>query len=510
LKLRNRSFDSSDRRHAAVRLPIWLGFAALLAVIAVYYLLLLSNGTMQVFAPEFLDKVFDNMLAHMLHGEFNVDRDAIQVEAIIRNGKAYTYFGVFPALLRLLALPFIDLSQAHLARLSCLVGMVVFVAIQLRTLLLVHDSLPIAGRRPVFLAVMAAATVLSGPQLYLLGSAWVYHEPIIWSGAIAAIFNFFILRAALGQGLRASDLIWLAILAGVAFNTRGSVGVGLYVATFLLVLWSAWRWHRPARLSAAHAGSMATAIGAVARDPVIIVTLGILTALAVMAGIVNFERWGNPLIFGGDANNYIVLKEKPDEVRMFNTYGAFNIQRIWVGFLYYATGIPWLVKGITPFSGFLHARYHSIEGPPLVPLLTNPLTIILAGIGIYQLWRCPKSYPGGNPILWLTLAGHAVVIVIIFTVLSLTVRYRFDLAPFMTLAAFIGYRSFCLAAAEVGDASQKRLRIAAITLCLVGILFSHYTLLLHKAWSPSVPMEVRLSLRPLLPSTYLPVSGPFQ
>jgi len=493
-----------------VRLPRWLGVAALIAVAAAYYLVLLSNGTMRVFAPELLDKVYDSMLLHLMHGEFDVDPKAIDFEATLINGKTYTYFGIVPALLRLLALPFIDLSQAHLARLSCLAGMVVFVAIQLRTLLLVHDSLPIASRRPVFLAVMAAATVLSGPQLYLLGSAWVFHEPIIWSGAIAAIFNFFILRAALGPGLRASDLIWLAILAGVAFNTRGSAGIGLYVATFLLVLWAAWRWHRPARLSAAPAGSMATAIGAVARDPVIIVTLGILTVLAVTVGVVNFERWGNPLTFGGDANNYVLLKEKPDAVRMFNIYGAFNIQRIWIGALYYATGIPWLVKGIAPFAGFLHARYYQIEGPPLVPLLTNPLTIVLAGIGVYQLWRGPKSYPGGNAIVWLTLAGHAVVIVIIFSFFYLALRYRFDLAPFMTLAAFVGYRSFCLSAAQIGDALQKRLRITAIGLCLVGILFSHYVMVLHKAWSMGVPMEVRESLRPFLPSTYLPVPGPFE
>ena len=49
-------------------------FAGLLGVIAVYYLFLLSNGTFKLFAPEMLDRVFDNMLVHLLHGEFTVDR----------------------------------------------------------------------------------------------------------------------------------------------------------------------------------------------------------------------------------------------------------------------------------------------------------------------------------------------------------------------------------------------------------------------------------------------------
>ena len=50
--------------------PITLG--ALIAAAAVYYLFLLSNGTFQLFAPEMLDKAFDNMLVHLLRGEVTV------------------------------------------------------------------------------------------------------------------------------------------------------------------------------------------------------------------------------------------------------------------------------------------------------------------------------------------------------------------------------------------------------------------------------------------------------
>ena len=57
-------------------------FAGLLVVIAVYYLFLLSNGTFELFAPEMLDRVFDNMLVHLLHGEFTVDRSVIDFESV--------------------------------------------------------------------------------------------------------------------------------------------------------------------------------------------------------------------------------------------------------------------------------------------------------------------------------------------------------------------------------------------------------------------------------------------
>lgn len=384
--------------------------------------------------------------------------------------------------------------------------MVIFVALQLRTLLVVHASLPAASRKPAFLGAMVAATVLSGPQIYLLAFAEVYDEAILWAGVMAAAFNLVVLRGALGPGLRNSDLAWLSVFAGLALNTRGSIGIGLYIATFLLVMRAAWRW-RPERLLAAPARKVAASIGAVMCDPGVVLPLVILGVLAVAVGIVNFGRWGNPFGFGGDAHNYNLLQRDPKALRVVETYGAFDLSRVWIGALYYATGIPWLLKSVPAFGEFLQARYFRIEAPPLTPLLTNPLTIFLAGIGLYRLTGKPDMRGDSLAILRLTLIGHGIIILMIFAFLALTLRYRFDFAPFMTLAAFVGYRSFSIAAAESSKKCQKRLFAAAVGLCFAGILFSHYVLVLHKAWSMGVPMDVRLSLRPFLPSTYLPVPG---
>ena len=158
-------------RHRISPVSLDFYFVALIAIVIVYYLFLLSNGTFQILAPELLDKVFDNVLVHLLRGDFTVDREAIDYEAITQDGKTYTYFAVFPAILRLLAMPFVDIAHAELARLSCLLAVVIFVVLQLRMLLIAHHSLPLGSRMPVFFTVMVAATVLSGPQLYILGSA---------------------------------------------------------------------------------------------------------------------------------------------------------------------------------------------------------------------------------------------------------------------------------------------------------------------------------------------------
>ncbi len=373
------------------------GFAILMVGVAVYYLFLLSNGSFRIFAPELLDKVFGNMLLHMLHGEFYVDPKVISFEGFAHDGRTYSYFGVFPALLRLLAMPFTDVGQAPLARLSCWVAVVIFVGLQLRMLLIVHDSLPSGRRAPLLLAAMAAATVLSGPQLYILGAAAIYHEPILWAAVIAAAFNLVVVRAAFGGAdLGDRDMTALAALAGLALLTRVSIGATLYFGAVLLIGWTVWRRHGPgrfARPSPAGDWRLPAAAAAALRDPGLWLPLVVLGAAAAAVGAINFERWGNPLTFV-DFHDYFWFKKHPDFLAVYDNYGEFDLGRVWIGALYYATGIPYVLKSIPPFAGFLLSRVALIEAPPFTPLLTNPLTVVLAGVGLYRLWWKPDLAPG--------------------------------------------------------------------------------------------------------------------
>ena len=486
-------------RHRLLPVSLNLYFAGLIGVVSVYYLFLLSNGTFQIFAPELLDKVFDNMLAHLLRGEFAIDRDAIDYEATTRNGQTYTYFAVFPAILRLLAMPFVDVAQADLARLSCLMAVVIFVVLQLRTLLIVHYSLPAGTRICGLFAVMVAATVLSGPQLYILGSAWVYHEPILWAAVLAAAFNLIVMRTALSDnGFRTSDLALLAGLAGLAINTRAPIGVALYLGTSLLIAWAAWSRHalkwRQSRWPAQ--GKVLEAVSGLARDPRIWLPVLVLGFLAVAAGIVNFGRWGNPVAFNG-ANHTYWIQRHPNVMVVVRDYGVFNLDRIGIAVLYYATGIAYILKSVPPFAGFL--RCCVIEAPPLTPLLTNPLTVLLAGVGLYRLWCRPDLQPCSLVTLRIALIAHTSAVVMILMFFTFTLRYRFDFAPFMTLAAFVGYRSLSMTAAGFSGTWRGRMLVAAVGLCVLGVLGSHYILLVHKVWSIGVPMEVRLAFFPFAP-----------
>jgi hypothetical protein len=435
---------------------------------------------------------------HLLRGEFTVDRDTIGFEAFTRDGKAYSYFGIFPAVLRLFAIPFTDIARAELARLSCLTAVVIFVALQLRMLLIIHHSLPTVSRRPEFLAVMVVATVLSGPQLYILGSASIYHEPILWSAAMAAAFNLVIVRTTFrARNLRGRDLVLLAALAGLAINTRASIGVALYLGTILLVACTLWR-----RCALDHSAQRFSSF----LSSTILPSIAILGLAAAVVGVVNFERWGHAFTFADFHYYDMIVNANTNLVEVIRKYGEFDLGRVWIGALYYATGIPYLLKAMSPFADLLRARIVSLEPPPITPVLTNPLTIILAAIGLYGVWWKPDFSTRYVAILRLALLGHASAVILVLAFIFFTLRYRLDFTPFMTLAAFVGYGSASIAVAETREFWQKRIRIATIGLCFLGVLSSHYVLLIHKVYSFAVPMDVRISLFPLAPFQYTTLS----
>ena len=460
------------------------GFILLLAVIAVYDTFLLGNGHMRLIAPEQLDRAFGSMLRHLLRGDFGVDADAIGFEAFTRNGQTTTYFGIFPALLRLLALPFTDVAQGGLSRLSCLIAMVLFVGLQLRTLWLVHDAEPAEARSATVLTVVAVATCLSGPQLYLLGSATIYHEPVFWAGAMGAAYNLVLLRGVLVRhALSAGDMAVLAGLAVLALNTRASVGAALCLTTGLLVLLAlfanGWR------------GLFGRVLRAEVGWPVLVLAVGV-----AVAGTVNFERWGSPFSFA-DFRYYDFAHRQPQRLEMILRYGELNPMRIPIGILYYATGIPYLLKFFPVFNEYFRSHFDGLEAPPFSGLFVNPLTVVLAGVGLWRIVRRPPVLPGhGVMVLRLALIGHAAAIVLVCSAMYLAMRYRMDFAPFMTLAAFIGYPVVMQAAR---GAHGQAVRTAGIMLCLAGILASHYLLLVHKVWSIGVPMDVRQALLPFAP-----------
>ena len=218
---------------------------------------------------------------------------------------------------------------------------------------------------------------------------------------MAAGFNLIVTRAALSHDqLGSRDLLWLAVLAGMALNTRPSIGAALCVGTAVLVLWTALQWHFAitSDQAARRGAGVLKRFELMARDRRILAPITILGFFGGVVGVVNFQKWGNPFTFA-DYRYATYAGFQENALEVLRNYGTFNLGRLWIEALYYSTGIPWLLKGLHPFAEFLHARYQGIEAPPFTPLLTNPITILLTAIGLYRLWWKPDMPAGRLAIL---------------------------------------------------------------------------------------------------------------
>src|SRR6516164_11186678 len=119
-------------------------YAILILAAAIYYFVLAMDGLNVFKPPETAARgmVFNSMLEHLLRGEFDVDPTAISFEGSLRDGKTYTYFGIFPALLRLPLLPASALAWLDVTGLYCALAATVALCFKLASVVLINDKLP--------------------------------------------------------------------------------------------------------------------------------------------------------------------------------------------------------------------------------------------------------------------------------------------------------------------------------------------------------------------------------
>jgi len=119
-------------------------FPVLAIAIAVYYALLTTGRSLMLWAPAtapgesaahtMLGFVFNDMLLRLFHGDFTISPEIIKFEAVFRDDKIYAYFGVMPALIRLVFLPFFDLTKTDISPLCVVIAATLCVLFKLAAL----------------------------------------------------------------------------------------------------------------------------------------------------------------------------------------------------------------------------------------------------------------------------------------------------------------------------------------------------------------------------------------
>ena len=416
----------------------------------------------------------NSMLEHLLHGQFDVDPASIGKDGFLRNGKTYAYFGIGIAIPRLPLIAINALGSLDITRLACAFAVTVALSFKLASVLLIYEVLPKSRLRAIGFSLLVVSLLFSGAQIQFLKSS-VYQEVVAWSGAIAAAFVYCGVRGLIKERQFSTGLVSaMATLAGLGLLTRVSTGLGLYVATGLLVLVLAWPVAGPLRKrlllwSRALVGGRT------------VICVAILVGFALLCGYVNYQRWGNPLQFADMQRNIFYMADPSRIVRQV-TYGAFNIERLWYGILYYF--LPgWTFVGANGqllFSKFEIRMLDGVEVPPGSFLLSDPLLLILAGIGLVRLPQLGRERLIDLQAVAALMIGLSIPAFLILTYTYMAFRYRMEFYPFFEFAAYLGFYAICVKPSPFSVSSRSILLALLITSAIIGVVFSHLWLFLYK------------------------------
>jgi cbb3-type cytochrome oxidase subunit 3 len=425
---------------------------ALLAFMLVFYGALMRGAWGQSEQTVAWNYTFNSMLAHLMHGQFDVDPQIVGwEEGFLRNGRTYSYFGIWSALLRL-PLWIIGRMDVDLVLPSCIVAACIAGMAKVRAILLVrrHAAQNPIARSAVFL--MLLYVLFGGSGIGNLNAS-MYLEVILWAYAFASIFVYLAVKGIVNRSFTLRSLCAMALCAGLALNTRVSTGIGLILAfALLLIALTAYpfaartpnpRDSRPtARFSPVRSFFRALA----ARRT--LVPAGILSALMAVSGTVNYFRWGSPFTF---ANWDLYLNWAPSPgslawwlspiLAKMHAYGAFNLVRIPFNLVYYFCPF-WALRDIDDgalFNSYWGRTMNGIELPPSSFFLTDLFVFCFIALLAVALWRHRKRAfsPAARSAAAVAI-GLLAPCILMLTAMWVAYRYRMEFYPEFQFLAFLG------------------------------------------------------------------------
>jgi hypothetical protein len=318
------------------------------------------------------------------------------------------------------------------------------------------------------------ALLFGGAQIEFLKPS-VYQEACLWAGALGACFVFLAIRGVLAGRFSVGSLCGMAVIAGLALLTRATIGVGLYVSIALLLLVN-------------EKTAVSIAVGPIWKRALefvhglcfsrtAVLPTAVLLMFALVTGLVNYERWGNPFEFADYHRYFYYMHRYPDRLVRLEQYGVLNPTRIPFAVIYYFLPV-WVLQradGHQLFEEHETRLFDAVELPPSSFLLTDAMLLALLAFAVWALVRQPKQAINRTVVVAVT-AGLSVSGLLIMSFGVLGFRYRIDFYPFMEFGAFVGA---CLLA-------QSRFLAKSIvswglsTASATSVVASHAELILYK------------------------------
>jgi hypothetical protein len=466
---------------------------AIFAFAALVFSFVLTNGGWDFTASEPLGRTFVSMWDSLRASRFDVDPSAIGPEAFLRDGKAYSYFGPFPALLRGLLGGALDLERSDGSRISTLVAALFAVAAYLLALFRARRSLPRSAWVTFYLILLALTFVAGSPLLIVVASGAIYHEAIAW-GLAWCLVSLTAAIYCLSTNVPSSGLLCLvSISAGLASLSRVSFAVGPYLVVGFLTLRLVWS---------------GGARGISARQLLRPLACSAVPALLCLlfALYVNYERWGSPWTFM-DVRYHVGFVSRPERLDAFQRYGSFDSSRVPTALDYYFTPRPTHFTASFPYLRLQPDRPLGMgpqpwapktAGPPRqdydwiapgLPLsLVSPFLLVCALLGVASLVKGRERSSAFLASLFVPQALLAL------TYPGLTLRYTAEFLPLLSLLSLGSLQAWRRLEERLGSA-RHGLRAFAFAVFLAGLAGAGSAVALEKLGSDRTSRSDRLNLQ---------------
>jgi len=513
--------DAAPARAGHWWIPALAGSLLALGVFAWY--VTIGRRALMVFDP--YGNFYDAQANALRAGHWNVGARELFLEGFRLHGRTYTYFGVWPSLLRMPILAIWPSAYGKLTRLSMLLAFAVYLtglsALHARVRSVWRGDRPWSRAERVLAFAVPLVGGLGTTALFLGSSAWVYHEAILW-GAAWAIVAFerllaFLLRP---SGLRLAG----ASAAGtLAFASRASVGTGVAIALGLVaggfvlraVAPSLPRLARPLSALDWLAGLPAPGRGSdtdpgpdrgpgpdaatrAARRwilPAVVATLvPVVTYCYVNAsrfGSLYSVPWDRQVVALTDpataatlrANDgtYFGLKYAPTTLLQFLRPDALGVDALF----------PWFSfqRFRTPLLG--DVRINSLDFTSSVTA-SMPALLLLTLLACIVVWTRRARDDRALTTLRVPLISAAIGVVFVVTIAFVAQRYEGDWLPFLAIGGLAGLYTLLDARARARTATGRRLLTAALAALAVLGAFQIWVngslaLLYQRLYNPHEP-----------------------
>jgi hypothetical protein len=215
--------------------------AAVVALPMLWLLWDLWNGTINTLRGVPYDNFYDMQARAMFDGRLNIPAGKMGIEAFVHDGRQYTYFGIFPSLIRMPVLLLTHRFDGELTGPSILLAWLctgLFSSLIMWRLRILMRGQAILGRAEAASYGALMATILGGSVIvFLSATPFVYNEDFAWSVPLTVGSLFALLgvleRPSWGRVTASGVLVLCTSL------NRTPTGYACIIAAGLVTLWFA-------------------------------------------------------------------------------------------------------------------------------------------------------------------------------------------------------------------------------------------------------------------------------